>query len=214
MAKKITSLSDYRKMTHARADRVGRSINPMREQYIRDQARNLLIAAWRAERVLRKIELADILPVEPRWIVERLFGDWSFEEPSEIGTFSGRKVVGVLNRATKKIEVAANFPHLIRRFTGAHEIGHLVLPPEQQLLRESPLTAGGLENRHTSPTEQEANIFAAETLMPPRLSENSSSVYSGRLLTEQLSMTTPRFIGLVANLELQSFRRCRHSNWR
>jgi len=173
MAQKITSLSDYRNMTCARADRVGRSINPVRERYIRDQARNLLIRAWKAERVRQKIEVADILPIEPRWIVEQLFSEWSFEEPTEIGTFSGRNVVGVLDRVAKRIEVAANFPHRIRRFTGAHELGHLILHPKMQLLRESPLTGDGLQNRHTAPAEQEANVFAAELLMPTRIVRES-----------------------------------------
>ncbi len=180
----IFSLSEYRKIVQARAFRAGRTINPMRERHIRDQARNVLVRAWKTAREHRQIEIADILPIEPRWIAGWLFTDWRFEEPPEIGTAtsSGRKVAGLLDRATKKIEVASNLPHQIRRFTGAHEIGHLVLHPRLQLLRESPLSGDNLENRHTPPEEQEANIFGAELLMPTNIVRESFGRIFGPLV--------------------------------
>jgi Zn-dependent peptidase ImmA (M78 family) len=179
LAKKITNLSQYRETASARVDR---SINPMRERYIRDQARNLLVRAWKNERARRIIEVADILPIEPRWVAAHLFTEWRFEEPTEIGTFSGRQVVGVLDRVAKKIEVAVNFPHQIRRFTGAHEIGHLVLHPTLQLLRESPLMDGSLASRVVTAVELEANIFAAELLMPAKIVRESFERRFGALI--------------------------------
>jgi hypothetical protein len=53
-----------------------------------------------------------------------------------------------------------------RRFTLAHEIGHHVLPGQQEL--SMPCVAGRIENwqRALDPTERAANRFAAEILMP------------------------------------------------
>ena len=53
-----------------------------------------------------------------------------------------------------------------RRFTLAHEIGHHVLPGQQEL--SMPCLAGRIENwqRSLDPAERAANRFAAEILMP------------------------------------------------
>jgi hypothetical protein len=164
---KIIRISEY-----PNADRVKRSINRGRERFIREQARQLLLQAWNAERKLRRIQVADILPVEPQWVL-RLFLDWRFHfiGPAEIGTstVSGRQIAGVLSRPNRTIEVASNLPLTIRRFTGAHELGHLVLHPEVQSLRESPIGDRSLLGWGTPPKEQEANLFAAELLIPTRL---------------------------------------------
>jgi Zn-dependent peptidase ImmA (M78 family) len=167
MSGRIIRLSGY-----PSAGRVIRSINPARERFIRNEARQLLVRAWNAERKLRKIQVADILPIEPRWVAQ-LFPDWRFlfVEPAEIGTSaaSGRPIAGVLDRVSRTTEVASNLPLTVRRFTGAHELGHLVLHPEVQSLRESPIGDRGMLGRGTPPKEQEANLFAAELLIPTRL---------------------------------------------
>jgi hypothetical protein len=104
-----------------------------------------------------------------------LLHDWQFcfVEPAEIGVSatSGRQIAGVMNRASSTIEISANLPTTVRRFTGAHELGHFVLHPEVQSLRESPISDLSLLGRGTPP--QEANMFAAELLMPTRLLRES-----------------------------------------
>jgi hypothetical protein len=175
MNRKIVNLSDYRKALSSRAYRAGRPTNPLRELFIRNEARNLLIKAWLKERGDRgrKVELAEILPIEPRWVL-RQFPGWTFEEPEEIGRSVrevklGREIAGVLDRRIKRIEVAGSLPAQVRRFTGGHELGHLALHLDLLHLRESPLSDEGIRGRKISPIEDEANIFAAELLMPGKL---------------------------------------------
>jgi len=174
---KVKILSEHREIVRRTARQQGRTVNQERERFIRDQARKLLIMAWQAESKRRKIEVKDLLPIEPRWVLERsnLFSNWTFEEPLQIGesSNSGREIAGVLDRAARKIEVASNLPPHIRRFTAAHELGHLILHPALLSFRESPLTDAKIRSRQTSPTEREANIFAAELEMPTRLVRES-----------------------------------------
>jgi hypothetical protein len=166
---KIISLSDHQQIFRVRAPRRGRIVTEVRELVIRDQARDLLARVWRALKDRHNKPPSQILPVEPRWFLE-VFSDWTFEEPPTIGSSktSGREIAGALDRVKKKIEVASNLPPSVRRFTGAHELGHLVLHPRLQSLRESPLD-DDLRGHSNSPAEREANIFAAEYLMPRRL---------------------------------------------
>lgn len=140
-------------------------IDRKREQIIRAGARDLLIRAWRAEAQRGEVELSRILPIEPRWVLSRVFPSWRFVY-SQNSLANGREV-GVLDRLTKTIQISASLPPTVRRFTGAHELGHLIMHKFRSL-RESPLD-GGISRSAKLPKEQEADLFAAELLMPTRL---------------------------------------------
>jgi len=113
-----------------------------------------------------------MLPFDPRiTIVEVL--RWTFEEPKEIehiGMVGGseREIAGLLERSSRTVSVASKYSPQIRRFTAAHELGHLILHNAVQSFREAPVTDDRLQRRRT-PIEMEADLFAAEYLMPSAL---------------------------------------------
>lgn len=78
------------------------------------------------------------------------------------------KAAGFMNRPEKKIGVSLEFPEHVRRFTGAHEIGHFLLHEEEIMHRDKPLD-GSQRGMSRPPKEKEADYFAACFLMPPRL---------------------------------------------
>jgi Zn-dependent peptidase ImmA (M78 family) len=177
MSAKIINLFEH----HDTAAKNG--IDQKREQIIRGQARNLLVRAWRAEAKRGEVELSRILPIEPRWVLSRVFPSWQFVDYRK--SLSNGREVGVLDRLTKTIQVNVSLPPTVRRFTGAHELGHLMLHKFRSL-RESPF---GNDNWRSvnRPEEQEANLFAAELLMPTRyvrklfLSRFGSALYRDSL---------------------------------
>src|SRR5205085_8276692 len=68
-----------------------------------------------------------------------------------------------------RIVVAQKFKVEWRRFTAAHEIGHWILHPSVVSLRERPLTGAERANPSRPAEEREADIFAAELLMPRKV---------------------------------------------
>lgn len=78
-----------------------------------------------------------------------------------------RITAGILDRPGKEIAVSIEFGHEVKRFTGAHEIGHWVLHPRQIVHhRDRPLK--GVELNSRPPLEQEADRFAAAFLIPEK----------------------------------------------
>ncbi|MDP1939310.1 MAG: ImmA/IrrE family metallo-endopeptidase [Gallionella sp.] len=82
---------------------------------------------------------------------------------------SKSEVAGLLDRQAGKIAVADQFPEETIRFTGAHEIGHWLLHPDETMHRDRPIKGliGGMGDRPTK--EKEADYFAACFLMPRKL---------------------------------------------
>lgn len=79
------------------------------------------------------------------------------------------EVAGWLDRQAGKIAIADQFPEETIRFTGAHEIGHWVLHPDETMHRDRPIKGLNGENWPRSYKEKEADYFAACFLMPKRL---------------------------------------------
>lgn len=173
-------------------------LNAYRREFIRQQAIGL-VARYkrRAEtRAGKSLPWLEILPVEPLIIATELLA-LNYEEPYEIGfARAGEReidVAGMVEPAKKKITVSARLAPEVRRFTGAHEVGHYMLCPTMSL-RENPATDSAVRSEFRSPREREADIFAAELLMP---SEAVIEVYS-RLFPQRsaasASMTTRRTV--------------------
>ena len=125
----------------------------------------------------------EMLPFEPRTIATELLG-LDFEEPEEIGSVASVsylriEVAGLLERPKKKILVARRLAPEVRRFTGAHEIGHYLLHRDVMSLRESPTTDSALRSPLRSVREREADIFAAELLMPRKVVQKVFSTMFG-----------------------------------
>lgn len=88
---------------------------------------------------------------------------------------------GHLGKLSGKVELVNGTPHIYcnsaeptvrRRFTIAHEIGHLALghvSPDRAQHREDP--ASNFSSGALAPIEREANAFAAELLMPANVLE-------------------------------------------
>jgi hypothetical protein len=146
-------------------------INDARALWLRRQARRLREEYWfrTAIELGRPLESAEKLPVSPKAIATKVLG-LCFEEPDEVGTSDKGilrvELAGALNRSAKKILVARKFSPEIQRFTGAHEIAHYLIHPDLFNLRESPLTEGSIRNQKKPTCEKEADLFAAELLIP------------------------------------------------
>jgi len=153
----------------------------------------LAIKLWRhiEKREGRRVRNVELLPFEPRFVATELLG-LDFEEPEEIGSVaSGNsvrvEVAGLLERPSRKIMVARTLKPEIRRFTGAHEIGHYLLHPDVTALRESPTTDAVVRSPFRSLREKEADLFAEEFLMPRRvLCEVFSRLFGEPLVSARL----------------------------
>lgn len=97
-----------------------------------------------------------------------------YEFREELGRFGFRgqhfEVAGQLDRNERRIAISRRFSLEIRRFTGAHEIGHWVLHPQEKMHRDRPIK--GLDHNNHIPRdlyEREADHFSACFLMPRKL---------------------------------------------
>lgn len=86
---------------------------------------------------------------------------------SHLGSLGGTATAGMLDRRRGAVLLSSRQSYEALRFTAAHEVGHFVLHPGQLLFRDRSLNAHGGEGRPA--IEQEADIFAACFLMPPKL---------------------------------------------
>ena len=116
-----------------------------------------------------------LLPIRPELIITELLR-LRLEEPEEIipemGThpLAGFQTAGVLDRELRRIVIARKFPLPCRRYTMLHEVGHYFLHPDVLYHRDMPLIGSErTELRGRPRLEVEADLFAAEVLMPKRL---------------------------------------------
>ena len=77
------------------------------------------------------------------------------------------ETAGLIDHEQRIILVSDQFAYETQRFTGAHEIGHLMLHPGLRLHRDRPLTGAHPRQRHVF--ESEADYFAACFLAPAKL---------------------------------------------
>ncbi|OBR53100.1 ImmA/IrrE family metallo-endopeptidase [Paraburkholderia tropica] len=76
------------------------------------------------------------------------------------------QVAGLVDVQRSTIRIAGNLPYEVQRFTGAHELGHVVLHPGLPLHRDRPLLG---DSPVPDRREREANYFAACFLAPEKL---------------------------------------------
>lgn len=95
----------------------------------------------------------------------------------------GFEVAGLIDRRSQRIEIAQRQKFETRRFTLAHEIAHAVLHRGEVLLhRDRPSDGTGRLDYQKPQIEQEADVFAAELLMPiERVTEAFISRFCGRI---------------------------------
>jgi Zn-dependent peptidase ImmA (M78 family) len=112
-----------------------------------------------AERLLRKFGM-DTAPIQPNAIAEGL-GVLVVTQELELD------VSGMLVRESDGLVIGVNKHHALvrRRFTVAHELGHLELHRGRVLILDTPVRVD-FRDGATSRDESEANRFAAALLMP------------------------------------------------
>lgn len=118
----------------------------------------------------------DILKPE---IALRLLG-YSFQTPESLGTFrhatGSFEVAGLLEGQVGRVSISAQMTSTVRRFTAAHELGHVALHPYlKEAHRDRPLDGStAVKDR----IEREADKFASCYLMPPKLvAERFTSIF-------------------------------------
>lgn len=148
---------------------------PLSREAVREKVLPMLLELLRLRGVRegRKVEAWELLPIDPRIIATDVLGINYIEVP-EIGEASRdgsrqASVAGLFERDRRTITIAGNLPPGVRRFTGAHEIGHFALHPTVASLRESPSTGADVRKAFRTFEEVEADAFAAELLMPEKL---------------------------------------------
>ena len=144
---------------------------------VRTRATDLLRDLWRRRHLIwdpTPSSPDDIFPLDVRLVAEKGLGI-RFEEPEEIRTAASNprnafpvQTAGLIDRNHNRIVVAQEFPLEYRRFTGAHEIAHWLLHPDVTNHRDRPLKGHERLMPSRSQAESEADVFAAELLMPNR----------------------------------------------
>ena len=143
------------------------------------------------------IQLLD--PVKALQLLE--FEYQELETLGEIDTWSGRaKVAGLVDMPNKIVSVSPSLDPEVRRFTIAHELGHVVLhdftiPHRDRAIDGSPIS-------HRNDFERQADKFASYFLMPRRTTINLFREYFGQEKVD-MSETTAFALG-VEHDELKS----------
>ena len=143
---------------------------------IRRAARELLLRAWSRRQLIwdQPVTPDHVFPLDVGLIARQVL-DVAFEEPEQISSEKPLsehamhiETAGFMDRVGNRIVVAQKFPNEYRRFTGAHEIGHWLLHPNLTYHRDRPLKGSERFTPERPTEEYEADMFAAELLMPTK----------------------------------------------
>jgi len=113
------------------------------------------------------------------------------------------QVAGLVDVARGIIKVAGNLSYELQRFTGAHELGHIVLHPGMALHRDRPLLG---ERPVLDKREREANHFAACFLAPEKLVRQA---FEQRFHTDTLHLDDTVAFALVGSKLMQDLLRAK-----
>lgn len=151
--------------------------DPKRQQFRRDVEDLLQRLLIKKESELGPpVPRSVLLPIDPAQLVPELGA--RVEKVQELGgvalgnpwTERDVRVPGLFDRRAKLIVIAQNQPVAEQRYTVAHELGHLLYHTSPRHLRERAALVENHSARNVSPAnrceEREAEVFAAELLMP------------------------------------------------
>lgn len=113
------------------------------------------------------------------------------------------QVAGLVDVERGIIKVAGNFSYEVQRFTGSHELGHMVLHPGLTLHRDRPLLG---ETTSLDKREREANYFAACFLAPEKLVRKA---FTQRFGTDILHLDDNVAFALVGSNMMQDLLRAK-----
>ncbi len=140
---------------------------------IAEEARNLQLNIWKHRGEFWPNDKVSPFNCLAPAIAAQYLG-YTYEAIKEFGDarFTKGGIVGLLNRPTKKIIVSAKLPMAEQRFTGMHEVGHVLLHKQHKDLdmhRERPVIGGRYNAYKRDTREKEADYFASCFLMPEKL---------------------------------------------
>jgi len=114
-------------------------MNTTRQRSVRAAARDLLLQLWnrREQFWCKTLSLLEFLRASPEATITEILG-FRLEKPEEILPNSTRpeegklsfETAGFVDRKARRVVIAQKFDLPWRRFTTAHEIGHVVLHPD------------------------------------------------------------------------------------
>lgn len=147
----------------------------------RGEANKLLRRLWdRRDELFTKGATAEQVLLAAPEVVPRKLLNFDLVYVEEIAWGKSQfDIAGFIDRETREIVVAKRFPLEQRRFTTAHEIGHVVMHQGLIHHRDRPIDGRERLDRYRPAQEREADVFAAEFLMPSRLLTNVFYRYFG-----------------------------------
>ena len=143
---------------------------------IQEKARELQIEIWENRNSLWPNGTPSPLDMLCPDIAAAVLGVEYVESPTvsqNVFISNGKKhhTAGLYDSQSNKIAISTEFQNKVMRFTGAHEIGHVVLHKNHDLRmhRDMPIDGSQKSNLPLPPIEKEANYFASCFLMPEKL---------------------------------------------
>ena len=165
------------------------SLPPSRTQQVPESAKNRS-GYYRYEQIQRRaLELQQMIwrkrhelwpggePADPVEMLDPAIAlkalGFDFDLTETLGQHSDSRttfeVAGIVDRAKKQVEISRRLPLNTRRFTAAHELGHVLLHQELRMHRDKPLDGSSTTVMERDRVELEADKFAAYYLMPEKL---------------------------------------------
>lgn len=152
-------------------------------QAIRDVARKALAELYQRRYEIWSNPPSSLLDVIEPSAVAKLWGI-RIEELTALGAAGNHAcppIAGLIDIRLRVIQVSSKLRPEIRRFTMAHELGHYILHTHQGVLfRDSPISGAERLDRNRPLAEREADLFAAELLMPAKLVRQTFLSYFGK----------------------------------
>jgi Zn-dependent peptidase ImmA (M78 family) len=143
----------------------------MDRRFIEEQARAIQAKIWHDRDQLFPMGVPSPKHMLEPQVAAEVLG-FRYETIDRLGNWGQGKerfeIAGMLDRQRRFVAVSTRFDYPVQRFTGAHEIGHVVLHRHQVMHRDRPIfNIDKAAKKH--PVEQEADYFAACFLAPEQL---------------------------------------------
>lgn len=116
------------------------------------------------------------------------------------------ETAGIINQKDKIVLISSNFDKNTQNFTAAHELGHALLHKQTILHRDRPIN-GMSKNVKRDFTERQADKFATNFLMPPKLVRNE---FYEMFLTEKFIIDEQSAFNLIKESPSKLRSECRN----
>lgn len=136
------------------------------ETEIEQKAIQLQRLMWQQrEQIWPGIKAAPLDVLDPILALELVGYDFELSETLGYYFYDGKQieVAGMIDSSKNHVHMSRKFPHSVRNFTAAHEVGHALLHDARGLHRDRSLDGSSMSR---DPIEYEADKFASYFLMP------------------------------------------------